>query len=84
MSRGKNEERSREMSDSIDFKYRKLRARIKEIYGTEGKFAEVLHTSQNTVSRKFNGKTQFSTEDIKEWCSLLDISLEESGKYFFA
>ena len=72
------------MGDSIDFKYRKLRARIKEVFGTEGNFAEALNISQQSVSRKFNGKTQFSTEDIKEWCALLEIPLEESGIYFFA
>lgn len=68
----------------MDFKYAKLRARIKEKYGTEGNFAEKLKTSPITVSRKFNDKTQFSSDDIKLWCSLLDIPLEESGLYFFA
>lgn len=68
----------------MSFKYAKLRARIKEKYGTEGKFAEALGTTQMTVSRKFNDKTQFSSEDIKQYCMLLDIPLEEAGQYFFA
>lgn len=68
----------------MEFKYAKLRARIKEKYGTEGNFAEALGTSQMTVSRKFNGKTQFSSEDIKQYCNLLDIPLEDAGIYFFA
>ena len=68
----------------MDFKYAKLRARIKEKFGTEGNFAEALGTSQMTVSRKFNGKTQFSSEDIKQYCKLLDIPLEDAGRYFFA
>ena len=68
----------------VDFKYAKLRARIKEKYGTEGRFAEALKVSQVSISRKFNGKVQFSSEDIKEWCSLLDIPVEESGLYFFS
>lgn len=72
------------MGDGSDFKYNKLRAKIKEVYGTEGNFAEALNTSQNTVSRRFNGKTQFSADDIKLWCKLLGIELEDSGKYFFA
>ena len=66
-----------------DFKYAKLRARIKEKYGTEGNFADALNTTQMTVSRKFNDKTQFSSEDIRAWCKLLEIPLEESGLYFF-
>ena len=67
-----------------DFKYAKLRARIKEKFGTEGKFAEALGLSQMSVSRKFNDKTQFSSDDIRTWCELLEIPLEESGLYFFA
>jgi len=67
-----------------DFKYAKLRAKIKEKYGTEGKFAEALNTSQVVISRKFNGKTQFNAEEIKRWCALLDIPIESAGLYFFA
>lgn len=67
-----------------EFKYLKLRAKIKEKFGTEGRFAEELGISQVSVSRKFNDKAQFSSEDIKLWCRLLDIPIEESGNYFFA
>ena len=67
-----------------DFKYAKLRARIKEKFGTEGNFAEALGMSQNSVSRKFNDKVQFSSDDIRTWSKLLEIPLEEAGLYFFA
>ena len=67
-----------------EFKYLKLRAKIKEKFGTEGRFAEELGISPISVSRKFNDKAQFSSEDIKLWCRLLDIPIEESGNYFFA
>ena len=67
-----------------DFKYAKLRARIKEKYGTEGNFAKELGITQMSVSRKFNDKTQFSSEDIRTWCELLEIPIEEAGLYFFA
>ena len=67
-----------------DFKYLKLRARIKEKFGTEGNFAEALGISQISLSRKFNDKVQFSSNDIRLWCELLEIPLEESGLYFFA
>lgn len=66
------------------FKYAKLRARIKEKYGTEGEFAKVLNTSQVSISRKFNDKVQFSSEDIKTWCAILEIPISEAGLYFFA
>lgn len=67
----------------VDFKYAKLRARIRELYGTEGRFAEALNTSQVSISRKFNGKAQFSSDDIRKWCDLLEIPVSESGLYFF-
>ncbi len=65
------------------FKYPKLRARIKEKYGTEGEFAKALNTSQVSISRKFNDKTQFTSEDIKTWCAILEIPVQDAGIYFF-
>lgn len=67
-----------------EFKYQKLRAKIMEVYGTEGRFADALNTSQNTISRRFNGKTEFSKSDMEVWCRMLGIPVEEVGKYFFA
>lgn len=67
-----------------DFKYAKLRGRIREKFGTEGKLAEALGISSISLSRKLNGGTQFKSEEIKKWCSLLDIPIEEAGLYFFA
>ena len=67
----------------MDFKYARLRGRIKERYGTEGKFAEVMGITQMSLSRKFNGKTQFTGNDIKQMSELLEIPLEEAGRYFF-
>ena len=68
----------------MEFKYAKLRGRIKEKYGTERDFSEALGITQMSLSRKFNGKTQFSSNDIQEMSRLLEIPLEEAGQYFFA
>lgn len=67
-----------------DLKYAKLRGRIKEKFGTERAFAKALDTSLITVSKKLTGRSQFSSEDIRKWCSLLDIALKDIGTYFFA
>lgn len=67
-----------------NLKYAKLRGRIKEKFGTERAFSEALEISLISVSKKLTGKTQFTSEDIKKWCSLLDISLKDIGIYFFA
>ncbi len=66
------------------FKYAKLRARIKEKYGTEGEFARALNISQVSISRKFNDKVQFTSEDIRTWCEILEIPIIDAGLYFFA
>lgn len=66
------------------FKYAKLRARIKEKFDTEGEFAKALNLSQVSISRKFNNKVQFTSDDIKTWCALLEIPLSDAGLYFFA
>lgn len=69
----------------MEFKYAKLRGRIKEKYGTENEFAKNgLNISHVSLSRKLNDKTSFSSDDIKTWCRLLDIPIEEAGLYFFA
>ena len=68
----------------MEFKYAKLRGRIKEKYGTERDFSEALGITHMSLSRKFNGKTQFSSNDIQEMSRLLEIPLEEAGQYFFA
>ena len=61
----------------------KLRWKIKEKYGTQREFANVLQVSRLTVNYKLNGKVQFLHSDILTWCKLLDISKEEIPEYFF-
>ena len=67
----------------MDFKYSKLRGRIVEKYGTQGRFAKAVGQSEISISRKMTGQTEFSKEDMKKWCNLLDIEYSEVGEYFF-
>lgn len=48
----------------MSYTYNKLRGRIIEMYGTQGKFAEKLGISKNSVSKKMNCQTEFSQADI--------------------
>lgn len=68
----------------MKYKYLKLRGRITEKFENQGKFAEVVGLSENSVSKKLTGNSGFSQEDIEKWSLLLDISKEEYGSYFFA
>lgn len=66
-----------------NFGYAKLRGKIVEKYGSQYKFAEALKISENSLSKKLTGKTQFRQGDIQTWCRLLDIPVEKAGLYFF-
>lgn len=64
--------------------YNRLRGRIIEKYGSQGGFAKALNTTEQTITGKLTGKTQFSQSDIIRWCDALDITAASVGRYFFA
>lgn len=66
------------------YKYRKLRGRITEIFGTQAAFALALGLSKNSVSKKLTGKTEFSQSDVEQWAKLLNIQRSEYGEFFYA
>lgn len=68
----------------VEYRYDKLRGKIVEKYGSQESFANALHLSTNSMSKKMTGKTGFSQEDITKWCSLLGIKQDEIGDYFFS
>lgn len=67
----------------MDFNYSKLKGRIVEKYGTQGKFADALGVHQLTVSRKLNGENSFSRNDILTWAEMLSIDRKDIVSYFF-
>lgn len=64
--------------------YNKLKGRIVEVYGSQRGLAKHLKTSEQTVTAKVNGRTQFSQKDIILWSDALGILENEVGNYFFA
>lgn len=67
----------------MPYTYNKLRGRIIEMYGTQGKFAEELGVSKNSISKKMNCKAEFSQADIIRWSTMLNVQKDEYGEYFF-
>lgn len=65
------------------YKYKKLRGRIVEKYGTQEKFAKAIGISETALSKKMQCKTGISQSDICLWSKLLGIQPEEYGEYFF-
>lgn len=65
------------------YDYSKLRGRIVEKFGTISAFSEAVGSSIQSVSNKLNCKTDISRDEILHWSSVLDISSNEYGLYFF-
>lgn len=61
----------------------KLRGRIIEKFGSQGKFATEINRSQAFVSEVLNGKAYLEQRDICLWANLLDVSDAELNDYFF-
>ena len=65
------------------FNYRKLRGRIIEIYGSQKKFSETIDLSEQSITAKLNGRSDFSQVDILKWSDALLIDKNDIGTYFF-
>lgn len=65
--------------------YSKLRGRIVEKFGTIKAFSVAYGITNVSMSKKLNGKTAISPDDITKMSApdLLDIPPEEYHKYFF-
>lgn len=67
----------------LQYNYMKLRGKIIESYGSQKKFADKLGISENSISKKMQGKTGFSQDDIVKWSELLNIDKKDYSLYFF-
>lgn len=62
--------------------YAKLRGKIKEVFNTQGAFAEAMGTSVTNINSKLNERCGWSMPEIRKACELLGIPLEEIYIYF--
>lgn len=68
---------------ALNYDYRKLRGKIKEIFGTQDSFADAIGMSKATLSYKLNGLSEWSQEEIDKAVELLSIPAQEIHLYFF-
>ncbi len=68
----------------MSLKMLELRGRIIQKFGSQGRFAKHLGLTEQTITAKLNGRSQFSQDDILNWCNALGIEADEVGRYFFA
>ena len=59
------------------YNYDKLRGKIKEIVGSESKYAELLGLSNASISAKLNSLVPFSITEIDKSVTILNIPTNE-------
>ena len=69
------------MSEVYD--YRKLRGRIREMFGTQANFAKKIGLSEVSVSNKLNNIVDWGQEEIEKTITALDIPYPDIHEYFF-
>ena len=64
-------------------KYRKLRGKIKEVFGTLKAFAEAMDMDTASISMRLSDRIAWKREEIEKSCKVLHIPIEEVYLYFF-
>lgn len=67
----------------MSFNYDKLRGRIVEMFGSQGKFAKSMGWSERTLSLKLNGVRSWKQPDICKAIQLLHLKESDIPIYFF-
>lgn len=63
--------------------YQELRGRIRARYKTQAAFAHAMGISECSLSKKLNGRAEWSATEIRKACELLGIEPEYIPQYFF-
>lgn len=63
--------------------YARLRGRIRAVYLTQAAFARSMGLSEGALSHRLNGHTDWTADEIRKACELLEIPAEEIPLYFF-
>lgn len=69
-------------NSAVVFDYSKLKGLMAEKGITQKALAVGINSSENSISKKFNG-APFSSSDIAKICNFLDIPSTQIGLYFF-
>ena len=71
------------MVNKVEFDFSELRGRIVAKYGNGKALAGAVGISEAQLSDRLNNKVAFKPDEIPRLCGLLEIAVEEIGKYFF-
>lgn len=70
--------------ERVEFDYSKLRGKIKEICKTQDIYASKLGIGRVSLSQRLNNILNFSQDEIRLSCDILDIGTDEIPIYFFS
>lgn len=65
------------------YDYSKLFGKITEKLGSRRQLAEKLGINESTLSYKFNGTSDFSRDEMKNICKILNEPLSSIIEFFF-
>ena len=65
------------------YDYSKLNGKIREVFGSNGRFAQEMNMSERTLSLKINNKVYWKQPEISRACELLGIERDDIPTYFF-
>lgn len=65
------------------YNYRKLRGKIREIYGTQATFAKALGMAKSTLSLKLCNKAGWEQTEMLKALTLLGEDVSSISMYFF-
>lgn len=68
----------------MEYDYRKLRGKIKEVCGTQDVFAERLGIGRVSLSQRLNNQLEFSQNEMFKSCDVLSIDKRDIPIYFFS
>lgn len=68
----------------MEFDYRKLAGKIKEVFGKQSAFAAALGLSERSLSLKMSNQRYFKMPEIYRSIELLGLQTADIPEYFFA
>ena len=67
-----------------NFNFNKLKGRIREVCGTQERFANIMNISVPALIKKLNNQSQFTQSEIFKAREVLKIEENELDAYFFS
>lgn len=71
------------MSDIMKYDYSELLGKIKAKKISQEELARQIRLNPSTLSKKLNGKSEFTQNEMKNILSVIDVPLEKITFYFY-